>query len=316
MLKSKSPELLVFIASVLFGFPAILTKMLIGVLSPIAVLTFRFLFLIISFPFIVCMLKRSSLSDLFSISKTEFKHFFFLSLFLVADMALFFQSFYYIEVSTALFLFLNYPVMLLLMARFFLKEKITATDIAATSISLIGIVLVFWSKLNLQDYSILGDLMVLSAALLWAGYIVMNRYSANGNHYRKTFWIFLLNSAMFLPLLILFGNPVGFTNIKIYHFLILTVLSVVSTLIPYTLLSYTADRVKSSTSSIILLFGPIIGVILSFVVLKEEVPFNVIAGGFLIVISAFISTFSIEKLLQASKYFARKIRTILFGYNF
>ncbi|MBI2653095.1 DMT family transporter, partial [Candidatus Woesearchaeota archaeon] len=223
---------------------------------------------------------------------------------------------YYIDVSTALFLFLNYPVMSLLMARIFLKEKITVTDAIATVISLIGILLIFWSRLNLLPSNFLGNMMVLAAALLWAGYIVMNRYTANRNHYRKTFWIFLLNSIMFLPLLILFGKPMDFANVNLYHFLILIALSIISTLIPYALLSYTANSVKSSTSSIILLFGPIIGVVLSFVVLKEKLPLNIIAGGFLIMISAFVSTYSTEKLFQASKYFARKIRTILFGYNF
>ena len=311
MLKLKKPEFAVLIASVLFGFTAILTKMLIDAFTPIAVLSFRFLFLVITFPLILHALKKISFKELFSITKSEFLTLLLLSFFLAADMVLFFQSFYFIDVSKALFLFLTYPIISSVMASIFLKERITRTDIVATFISMIGIFLIFWKNFNIDFYSFKGEIMVLASALLWSGYLVMNRYSSNINHYRKTFWIFFLNSAMTFPLFIIYGRPSSFLEIKAHHIFLLLVLSVFSTLIPYIIMSYTAKDVKSSTSSIILLIGPIIGVVLSFIILKEKTPFNVIIGGVFVAVSAVISTYSVEKLFFDSKHFAKKIILML-----
>ncbi len=311
----KTPQVMVFVASMLFGITAIFTKIIMGVLTPVAILTFRFVFLVVTFPLLLKILNKGSLSTLFLINKKEFKIFFFLSFLLVADMVLFFQSFYFIDVNKALFLFLTYPIISLVIANIFLKEGITLTDFIAAFISLVGILMIFWKKFDFNFYHFKGEFMVLAAALLWAGYIVMNRYSGDAsNHYKKTFWIFLLNSIMLMPIFLLYGKPTEFVYLKLHHIFLLLALSIFSTLIPYTLLGYTAKHIKSSTTSIILLLGPIIGLVLSFIVLQEKPPFNVMAGGLLILVSAFISTYSVEKLFSASKHFTRKIRTILFGY--
>lgn len=310
----KSPVFMVFIASSLFGFTAILTKLLIDTITPIGVLMFRFVFLIATFPIILHVLGKASLRELMAVNKGEFKHFFILSILLVADMVLFFQALYYIDVSKAILLFLTYPIMSLLLAHLFLKERITFTDIIATLLSLLGIAVMFGDKINIKSDGFLGEAMVLLSALLWAGYIVMNRYAIGSSHYKKTYWLFLLNSAMLLPLFLFFGKPTTFLNATVYDAVLLLTISIFSTLIPYAILSYTAPYIKSSTSSIILLLGPIIGVILSFVILKESLPSNVIFGGLLILASAFASTYTIEKLFSDSKQFARKIKTLIFGY--
>ncbi|HJO01943.1 MAG: DMT family transporter [Candidatus Woesearchaeota archaeon] len=312
MSKLKSPILMVFIAAICFSFPAVLTKLLVDTIAPIAILFLRYLFVVITFPLIIVIIRKSTFKELFLISKTELKHFFFLSLFLTGDTVLFFQSLYFISVSKILFLFLTYPIMTLVLARIFLKENISLTDITATIISLLGIVIMFWQNLNLQGFK--GEIMVLSAALLWSAYIILNRYSGQTkNHYRKTYWLFLISSIMILFVVLIFKETIPVYSLNLNQTLLIVLLAIL-TLIPFTLLSYALKHVKSSTSSIILLLGPVFGILLSFVVLKEKLPLNILLGGFLILTSAFISTYSIEKIFQTSKLFSNKIKTILFGY--
>ena len=314
MLKLKSPLAMVFIAAVCFGFPPILTKQLFSSMSPAAILFFRFLFVIIIFPLVVIAAKRSTFRELISISKAEFRTFFALSLILLINMNLFFYSIYFIDVNKALFLFLTYPIVVLIMARIFLKEKISFTDIIAALISLFGIFLIFRSKIELSFSANKGELMMLASVILWSVYIVVNRHSGETtHHYRKTFWIFLFNFALLSPLFLLFGNPSSIAVLGFQQFLLLLALAVI-TLVPFALLSYTAKYVKPSTSSVILLLGPVIGILLSFVILKEKPPLNVLAGGLLVLMSAFISTYTVERIFSTSKLFAHKIRTILFGY--
>lgn len=305
---AKAPHLIVLIASILFGFTAILTKMLIDTLTPIAVLVFRFIFLIFTYPLIVFAINKNTAREIFFLTKNELKTLLMLSFFLVADMVLFFESFYFIDVSKALLLFLTYPIMSLIIARIFLNEGIGMTEIATTAISITGVFLIFWKNFNIGLFGFKGEMMVLAAAFLWAAYIVMNHHSGDSiNHHKKTFWIFALNSLFLLPLLLLYGKPLAFLSIKPFHLVLLLTLSVFSTLIPYALMSYAARSVKSSTSSIILLLGPVLGVIASFAVLHEKPPMNVIAGGSFILMSAFISTYSIQKLFAASKYYVKRV---------
>lgn len=312
MSKLKSPIVMVYIAAICFSFPAVLMKLLTDTIAPVVILLLRYSFVAIAFPLIIVILGKSTFKELFSISKVELKHFLFLSLFLTGDVVLFFQALYFIDVSRILFLFLTYPIMTLVLARIFLKESISFTDIVATMISLTGIVIMFWQKFELQGFK--GEIMVLSAALLWSAYIIMNRYSGETeNHYRKTYWLFLLSSIMLLFVVLAFKETIPVYSLNLNHILLLLLLAIL-TLIPFTLLSYASKHVKSSTSSIILLLGPIFGILLSFVVLKEKLPLNILIGGLFILTSAFISTYSVEKIFQTSKSFSNKIKTILFGY--
>ena len=307
----KSPYFLVFVASVLFGLPAIITKMLMDSLKPVEILSFRYIFIVASFPVVTVLFGKISMKELLRADKRELKVYFLLSFLIVSNMMLFFQSLYYINVNKALFLFLMNPIMALILARIFLNERITKTDILATLTSIAGAVMIFWKSISLSGVK--GELMVLGAAILWSGYVVLNKYTANANTYRKTYWIFIFNSLLAMPLFFLLGDASSFTKISEWQLFLLLVLSFFSTLIPYTLMSYTAKFVKSLTSSIMLLLGPVTGLLLSFMVLKERPPANVIFGGTCILISAFISTYSVEKIFTASKKFAKRI-TAAFGY--
>lgn len=312
MSKLKSPILMVFIAAICFSFPAVLTKLLVNTIAPIMILVLRYSLVTIVFPLVIVIIGKSTFKELLSVSKIELKYFFFLSLFLTGDLVLFFQALYFIDVSRILFLFLTYPIMTLVLARIFLKESISPTDITVTIISLIGIIIMFWQKLELQGFK--GEIMVLLAALLWSAYIIMNRYSGETeNHYRKTFWVFLLTLMMLSLVAMAFKETIPLYSLNSNQIILLLLLATF-TIIPFTLLSYASKHVKSSTLSIILLLGPVLGIFLSFIVLKEQPPLNTFIGGFFILTSALISTYSVEEIFQASKSVSNKIKTILFGY--
>ncbi|MBI2651608.1 DMT family transporter [Candidatus Woesearchaeota archaeon] len=302
---------MVFIVSLCFSFTSVFTKILLDKISSSATLFLRFIFVVVTFPIVLKILGKSTFKELIFISGSELKHFFFLSIFLAGDMILFFNALYFISVSKATFLFLTYPILSLILARIFLKESITKTDVIATIISFSGIVVMFWKKIELQGSK--GEIMVLAASLLWSAYIIMNRYlGETKNHYRKTYWLFLFNAAIILIALAATKDAISLYALSFRDMVLLLSLAIFSTLIPYTLLGYAAKYVKSSTSSIILLLGPIFGILLSFIILKERPPLGTLIGGFFILISAFISTYSVEKLLEASKRFPKKIKSMLF----
>lgn len=292
MSRHKSAEFLVFVASLLFGFTAIITKLLMNSLTPIEILMFRFSLAAVVYLVLLKIQIGNGVKELFSITKDEFRIYFFLSALLFSDIVLFFQALSRIDVSQSIFLFLTYPVFSLAIARIFINERATKKDLIMTFLGLTGLAITFWNKFYFNLNRLGGELMVIAASILWAGYLVLNRHSGGRfSYHRKTFWLFLLNSIMLLPIFIAYLNPPDFLGISMRNFLLLIFLSVVCTLIPYALLGYAAKNVKSSTSSVILLLGPIIGIIMSFVILNERPPLNVILGGLLILASALASSY-------------------------
>ena len=311
MSKLKSPIFLVYIVTFLFSFPPIVIKLLIQDMSPNLILLSRFIFVAISYPIILKLLNKFNFQELFKITSKELKHFFLLSFFLIADMLLFFHSLKFIDVTIASFLFLTFPIFTLILARIFLNEKISLTDTIATLISFLGLSIMFFQQFNLEN--LLGQAMALSASILFAFYIIVNRKSSqSSNHYKKTNYLFLFNTLILSAVILFSPQHIEYSFSK-FNILLLALLAIPFTLIPFTLQIYSIKYVKSSTFSMILLISPILTILWSFLLLSEIPSSNTILGGLLIVASAIISTYSVEKIFYISKKFPRKIKNLLLG---
>lgn len=122
MSKRKSAGFFVLVASLLFGFTAIITKLLMNSPTPIVIPMFRFSLAALLHLLLLKILKGNGVGELFSITKNEFGIYLFLSALLFGDIVLFFQALSCIDVSQSIFLFLTYPVFSLIIARVFINE--------------------------------------------------------------------------------------------------------------------------------------------------------------------------------------------------
>lgn len=296
------PVLLMLIASLGFSFNPVITKILTEEISATGVLLLRFLFATLLFPIIAIALSKHTIKSFFAIKPKQLLVFFLLSFLLVGNMLLFFNSFYYTTVNRALFIFLMYPVVAMLMARIIVKEKITKNDTLASFFSVIGIIAIFWGS-DLGSKSLIGDIMVLVSMLLWCGYMILNRFtSLRELHFRQTFWLFLFSFLIFIPAYLMLGLEQPITNLSLKGSLLVFIIVIFSTLIPYSLINYTSNRIKTSTIGFLLLLGQVVSIFLSFLILKEKPDANVIIGGFLVVFSAVMSVYSLEKLFSFREY--------------
>ena len=296
------PVLLMIIASLGFSFNPVITKILTGEISATGVLLLRFLFASLLFPIIAITLGKHTIKSFFAIKPKQLLVFFLLSFLLVGNMLLFFNSFYYTTVNRALFIFLMYPVVAMLMARIIVKETITKNDMAASFLSLIGVIAIFWGS-DLGSKSLAGDVMVLFSMLIWCGFMILNRFTALRDlHFRQTFWLFLFSFLLFVPSYLILGLGQPISNISLKGSFLILVIVVFSTLIPYSLINYASNRIKTSTIGFLLLLGQVISIFLSFLILKENPDANVIIGGLLVVFSAVMSIYSLERLFSFKEY--------------
>lgn len=300
------------IASIGFSFNPVITKILTGEISATGVLLLRFLLVTLLFPIIAIPLSGHSVKSFFTIKPKQLLIFFILSFLLVGNMLLFFNSFYYINVNRALFIFLMYPVIAMILAHIFIKEPITKQDVIATFLSFLGIIAIFWNT-SLKGGKIIGDMMVILSVILWCSYMVFNRYtSLREIHYRQTFWLFLFGALLFIPSYYFFGLEQPISNISLKGIFFILFIVIFSTLIPYSIINYVSRYIKISTMGILLLLSQLISISLSFILLKESPAINVVIGGLFIILAAIMSIYSFDKLFSFRKYL--KARALYDGF--
>jgi len=190
--------------------------------------------------------------------------------------------------GSAAFIHKTLPVYAMILGYIFLKEKISKGQLVAMGIMLGGLFLLMFSKISFEVG--IGDLLVLSATILWA---FENTISKRVMMNRESNWVVTF-SRMFFGSLILFG--VIFLTGRTDLLLALTGKQILYTVISggllflYVLTWYWGLKyINLSKASMILLLSPVISLILGVAWLGEEVFVLQLVGSTLILIGAFFA---------------------------
>lgn len=171
-------------------------------------------------------------------------------------------------IAKAVALNYSYPLAVVILAYFIFKDLPTIKNIFAVFLSLISIAVLMelWTVSDLTKIS-LGDLLAWLNSFAFAGVIVW------GTKIKKDLKLnpfFILFGSWFfaIPLLILLGatlqllniplfNPYFRLNFSVYEWLSLIGLGTVSSVLPISLMYFGAAKLKSFTTSLLLLSEPI-----------------------------------------------------------
>ena len=184
----------------------------------------------------------------------------------------------------------------MLASPFVLKEKMSLKQFFCLAGALIGMVFVSGVAENgIPDPTELkGIIFGLSAALLYATVIILNKKLKEISAYEKT--IMQLGTAAFvvLPyaLITVDATALEFSTQSV---LLLLVAGIVHTGIAYTLYFNSMKDLKAQTVAIFSYIDPAVAILLSAFLLKEEMTVHGIIGAVLILGSAFISEISFKK---------------------
>jgi drug/metabolite transporter (DMT)-like permease len=273
------PLFLTIVASLTFILPAALIKLLMDEISPVGTLTIRFFIATICFFIVIGFWDKKKLYSIIHATKDELEHFGFMSLFLFGNMALGFTAFYFIPANKGIMIWLMYPIFDSIFAWAFLHEKITKADMAAIVLTVIGAYFILGLNGN-DDGSVIGYTLTIIGTMLFAGYLVMSRsVGKHYDYYKRTGWLFIFCFFFLCITFLLTGgiSTVGELSNKAWLFLLL--FGVGATLIPYMCLSYATAKIKSTLVSIIIVFGPVIGIGLVTWVFNEPFTTNMWIGG-------------------------------------
>jgi len=195
-----------------------------------------------------------------------------------------------LPVSILVLLLYTQPLWCILLVTLFLKEKITAKDIVASVIVILGVVILvnpFGARVN----NVPGILVALVGGIALAGWLVIGSYASKKNinpiTIRFAESIFQIGFLIILfPIVhIIFKNP------SVTSFSFSYGWKVILAIVIYGLFSQTlshlfyfkgAKDAPTMHASIIALLEPVVAVLLSAIFLHEIISLNIIIGGLLI----------------------------------
>ncbi|MBE6900042.1 MAG: EamA/RhaT family transporter [Ruminococcaceae bacterium] len=209
---------------------------------------------------------------------------------------LLFEAYNYTGVAEATLCYYMAPVFVMVASPFLFGEKLGAKKIICIISAVSGMVLV--SGILENGFSGKGEakgiLLGIGAALLYASVVILNKKIPDVPHFEKTAIQLGTAAAVLLPYT-LFAEDFGSIDFEPLGVIMLAAVGIVHTGIAYVMYFGSISRLPSQTAAIFSYIDPLSAILLSAVMLGEEITLSVFCGAVLILGSAFISETKFKK---------------------
>lgn len=184
------------------------------------------------------------------------------------------------------------PIFTMVLAAYFLKERSTYVQLAATLVSVLGVMFIFVMKgLDLNNSSLLGSVLILLCAFSSAAYNVMARklggkWDVMTLTYVMTVIGFLLFNALSLGQHLWKGTLLGYFTPFLHpaYWGAILFLGILSSLVTSYLSNYVLSKIEASQMSVFANLATLISIVAGVFVLNEQLQWFHIVGGMLILI--------------------------------
>lgn len=195
-------------------------------------------------------------------------------------------------------IFTTAPIMTAILAHFILKERIRGVQIFAVILGFLGTVIIamkdFLGTGNFHSGKLLGDLIILLAALAWVFYILLSKKLSQKKYSPITITVysFLVSSVIFAPFALI-ENLHGWgwvSHLSFAGFFGIFYQGIFASVIAF--LAYQAGlRLTSAfTAGVVLYLSPVVTTIIAVYVLGEKISGSFIVGAVFIIIGSLVAT--------------------------
>jgi drug/metabolite transporter (DMT)-like permease len=184
------------------------------------------------------------------------------------------------------------PVCIALFAAIFLKEKLSAAQIAGIIISLIGVTLIGFLAPNNNDVpnSTRGNLYMIIAIVAWGAYTIISKKVAHLNPFLITSLSTLVGSLFLLPAALFENRLHGWPPIHFNSWLVILYLGAISSGVCYLLYNQSLKLLSAAQVGNFANLDPVVGLIIALVFLHDRVNLLQIAGAVLVLAGIILST--------------------------
>lgn len=203
-------------------------------------------------------------------------------LFLALHFAFWISSLSHTSVASSLVLVTMNPVMVAIGSWLILKEKLTFQIILATSVSIIGCLILVFGEGSQDQSSVLGNALALMGALAMSSYMLTGRAARRSMDLQSYItWVYGIAGLTLVILSITLRQSLFGFSAKTFGYLIL--LALIPQIIGHSLINWALRYLHPSYLAAVILMEPLMGSLMAFFILKESVSRFTILGGALIV---------------------------------
>ena len=291
MLKIKlNPFFILVLGAVSIAFSPIFVRF--SDVDPIITAFYR---IFLSLPFFLFFSSTKLIEKInFNVFKNHFALIFISGLFFALDLICWHWSIKLTTVSKATFLSNLAPIVVIMYALFFLKEKFSKFFVIAVLLSLSGMFLLLGESFQFNKTQFLGDLLGVLTALWYGSYIVT--ISQLRKKFNSTTIMFLsgsVSSALVLITALLFEQ--NLMPQSVFTITILFLLGFICQFMGQTFITYSLAYLPASLSSLSLLIQPVTATILAYLFFEEKLTLIQFMGSILILIGIYIARTKYEK---------------------
>ena len=204
---------------------------------------------------------------------------------------LLFQAYMYTTISNATLSYYFAPIFVIILAPFVLKEKLTTLKVGYIIVAMMGLFLIVnngGSSTSGSYNHTVGILYGLSAAVLYASVILMNKFIKNLSGFETTL-VQLIVATLVLSPYVFIKDHMSFSFVSPNSILFILIIGIVHTGIAYFLYFTSLQELKGQTIAVLSYIDPISAVIIAAIFLGESMSYIQMLGGILILGSTFMS---------------------------
>ena len=206
---------------------------------------------------------------------------------------LLFEAYKYTSVSVATLSYYFAPVIVTVVCPFLFKEKMTAKNWVCFVMSTVGLVMITGVGGG-GTSDVIGILFGLGAATFYATVILLNKLIKNVDGILRTFWQFVSAVVILIPYVALTGGSSVMT-LGVVSWGALLVVGLLHTGFAYCLYFPSVKELSGQKVAILSYIDPLVAVLVSVLVLKEDITVLQIIGGALILVFALVNELSAKK---------------------
>ena len=207
-----------------------------------------------------------------------------------------FESYSYTSVATATLCYYMAPTFIILLAPIFIKERLTLKKGLCALVAIIG--MAFVSGVVDQGLpeadELMGILLGLGAALIYAIVVMFNKNTQGVDSFEKTIIQMTFAAVIMIPYLFLTGGW-ELPKLTVTIVILLLIMGLVHTGLAYAIYFSSMDKLPAGTVALFAYIDPVVAVILSAVILKEEMTVFTVIGAVLIIGAAVVSELKVGK---------------------
>ena len=215
---------------------------------------------------------------------------------------LLFESYNYTSVATSTICYNLGPMIVVLLSPFVFKERLTVIKVLCVLTALFGVVCVsgVFEQSGVSSRDLIGVLFGVGAAVVYAITVIINKRLDKIDPLDKAITQFA-SSTVVMFIYCLFTTSASELKFSVTTIVLLIVVGVVHTGVTYTLYFKSLPNVTSQNVAIFAYIDPVVAVVLSALVLREEMTVSTIVGAVLVIASAIFSEIYDNKQKKRTK---------------